>query len=60
MYLRKDLECPGPQAQFFNGVDRCPIENGSFVFVRAGQTPRFEDFSEDFAVWVFFYGPEMR
>ena len=43
---------------FFDGVDRCPIENGSFLFVSAGQIHRFEDVSEDFAVWVFFYGPK--
>jgi hypothetical protein len=28
------------------------------LFVAAGQTHRFEDFSDDFAVWVFFYGPD--
>ena len=45
-------------AAFFNGVDMCPVERGSFMFVGAGQPHRFDDFSEDFAVWVFFYGPE--
>ncbi len=43
---------------FFDGVKRHAIETGSFVFVPAGQEHRFEDFSEDFAVWVAFYGPE--
>ena len=28
------------------------------LFVAANVEHRFEDFSEDFAVWVFFYGPE--
>ena len=32
--------------------------SGSFVFVAAGQEHRFEQFSADFAVWVFFFGPE--
>jgi mannose-6-phosphate isomerase-like protein (cupin superfamily) len=43
---------------FFDGADRHPVEPGSFLFVAAGQPHRFEDFSPDFAVWVFFYGPE--
>ena len=42
---------------FFNGDSRVPVEVGSFVFVAAGQLHRFEDFSHDFTVWVFFYGP---
>jgi mannose-6-phosphate isomerase-like protein (cupin superfamily) len=42
---------------FFNGVSRSPVEVGSFLFVAAGQLHRFEDFSDDFTVWVFFYGP---
>jgi mannose-6-phosphate isomerase-like protein (cupin superfamily) len=29
-----------------------------FLFVRAGIEHRFENFSDDLAVWVFFYGPE--
>jgi len=42
---------------FFDGRDRHPVEAGAFMFVAAGQPHRFEDFSPDFAVWVFFYGP---
>jgi hypothetical protein len=42
---------------FFNGVSRVPVEVGSFLFVAAGQLHRFEGFSEDFTVWVLFYGP---
>jgi len=42
---------------FFNGTERCELQPGSFVFVPAGQEHRFESFSTDFAVWVFFYGP---
>jgi mannose-6-phosphate isomerase-like protein (cupin superfamily) len=45
---------------FFDGAARHPIEAGAFLFVAAGQPHRFEDFSADFAVWVFFYGPESQ
>jgi mannose-6-phosphate isomerase-like protein (cupin superfamily) len=43
---------------FFDGAGRKRIAPGSFIFVPAGQTHRFEDFSDDFTVWVAFYGPE--
>jgi len=43
---------------FFDGVERRAVEPGTFLFVAAGQVHRFEEFSEDFTVWVFFYGPE--
>ena len=33
------------------------IEQGALVFAAAHDVHRFEDFSEDFAVWVVFYGP---
>jgi Cupin domain len=42
---------------FFDGESRHPVEPGTFLFVAAGQPHRFEGFSADFAVWVFFYGP---
>jgi mannose-6-phosphate isomerase-like protein (cupin superfamily) len=45
-------------AKFFDGEQRHEVSPGSFVFVAAGQIHRFEDFSEDFVVWVFFYGPD--
>ncbi len=35
-----------------------PFEAGELLFVPAGMEHRFVDFSEDFATWVFFYGPE--
>lgn len=44
--------------QFFDGSARHAIRSGSFIFVPAGQEHRFEEFTPDFAVWVFFYGPE--
>ncbi len=31
---------------------------GDALFVPAGAVHRFEDFSDDLAVWVMFYGPE--
>lgn len=43
---------------FFNGESRRKFEVGDLIFAPAGSQHRFEDFSEDFAVWVMFYGPE--
>jgi mannose-6-phosphate isomerase-like protein (cupin superfamily) len=43
---------------FVNNGDRRPFGPGEFLFVPAGAVHRFEEFSEDFATWVFFYGPE--
>jgi mannose-6-phosphate isomerase-like protein (cupin superfamily) len=31
---------------------------GDFLFVAAGVQHRFQNFSEDLAVWVLFYGPD--
>jgi mannose-6-phosphate isomerase-like protein (cupin superfamily) len=31
---------------------------GDVLFVAAGEEHQFIEFSEDFATWVFFYGPE--
>ena len=43
---------------FFDGTNRRAVEPATFIFVPAGQVHRFEEFSPDFAVWVFFYGPQ--
>lgn len=43
---------------FFNGETRHPFQPGDVLFVAAGIKHRFEDFSDDFATWVMFYGPE--
>ena len=43
---------------FFDGTHRRAVGPGTFIFVAAGQVHRFEEFSPDFAVWVFFYGPQ--
>ena len=37
---------------------RDPFEAGDLIFVAAGVEHWFEDFSEDLAVWVVFYGPD--
>jgi mannose-6-phosphate isomerase-like protein (cupin superfamily) len=37
--------------------ERDPFESGDLLFVAAGTEHRFEDFTEDLAVWVVFYGP---
>ena len=36
---------------------RDAFEPGDVMFVAAGTEHHFEDFSEDLAVWVIFYGP---
>jgi mannose-6-phosphate isomerase-like protein (cupin superfamily) len=43
---------------FLNGPERHPFGPGDVLFVPAGVEHRFEDFTDDLAVWVVFYGPE--
>ena len=43
---------------YFDGVSRRRFQTGDLIFAPAGSAHRFEDFSDDFAVWVMFYGPE--
>lgn len=43
---------------FYNGTSRWQFKPGDFLFVPAGVEHRFEEFSDDFSTWVFFYGPE--
>jgi mannose-6-phosphate isomerase-like protein (cupin superfamily) len=43
---------------FLNGDTRQPFGPGDLLFVPAGVVHRFEDFSDDLAMWVVFYGPE--
>ena len=40
------------------GGERRPFGPGDLVFVPARVPHRFCDFSDDFGVWVMFYGPE--
>jgi mannose-6-phosphate isomerase-like protein (cupin superfamily) len=42
---------------FFMDGHRQPFEAGEALFVPAGVTHRFEDYSDDFCAWVIFYGP---
>jgi len=37
---------------------RLQFSAGDALFAAAGEVHRFEDFSDDFVVWVMFYGPE--
>ena len=43
---------------FINGDQQWAFRRGDFLFVKAGVPHRFVDFTEDFATWVFFYGPQ--
>lgn len=38
--------------------ERVEFGPGDFLFAAAGETHRFENFTEDLTVWVIFYGPE--
>lgn len=42
---------------FVQGAIRHHFAAGDCFFVPAGEPDRFEDFSEDFATWVVFWGP---
>jgi mannose-6-phosphate isomerase-like protein (cupin superfamily) len=46
------------RGQFLNGGARHPFGPGDVLFVPAGVVHRFEEFTDDLVVWVFFYGPE--
>ena len=41
----------------FHDGRRDSFEDGDFIFVAAGIEHWFEDFTDDLAVWVVFYGP---
>jgi mannose-6-phosphate isomerase-like protein (cupin superfamily) len=41
-----------------NKEQRHPFEANDVLFAKAGTRHRFENFSDDLAVWVMFYGPE--
>lgn len=43
--------------RFRNGDAVHPFGPGDLLFVPAGVVHRFEEFTEDLAVWVVFYGP---
>jgi mannose-6-phosphate isomerase-like protein (cupin superfamily) len=41
---------------FFCDGERTPFGPGDFLFVSKGAEHRFEDFTDDFATWVVFFG----
>ena len=45
-------------SEFVCGGARHPCAANDMLFAAAGVEHRFENFTDDFAVWVFFYGPE--
>ena len=44
--------------RFDNGSEVVSFASGDALFVPAGRVHRFIDFSDDFATWVIFYGPD--
>ena len=44
--------------EFVCGGRRAEFGPGAFLFAPAGVAHRFENFTDDLAVWVIFYGPE--
>ena len=44
--------------EFICGDTRKKFQETDLLFVPAGISHRFEDFSDDLALWVIFYGPE--
>lgn len=66
--VKVDLQKPHPRDEvyivisgsglFINGETRHPFQASEVLFVPAGVEHRFENFTDDFAAWVLFYGPE--
>jgi mannose-6-phosphate isomerase-like protein (cupin superfamily) len=46
------------KGRFRLGSDETSFGPGDMLFVPAGKEHRFTEFSDDFATWVLFYGPE--
>jgi mannose-6-phosphate isomerase-like protein (cupin superfamily) len=44
--------------RFQRGAEGTSFGPGDVIFVPAGEEHRFVEFTDDFATWVFFYGPE--
>lgn len=45
-------------ARFVLQGRECLVQSGDVLFVPAGAEHRFHNFGDDFATWVFFYGPD--
>ncbi|MCY3558942.1 MAG: cupin domain-containing protein [Chloroflexi bacterium] len=70
LYTPKEIDKQSPHDQdevyivasgtgvFALGSERMAIGPGDTFFVGAGARHRFEEFSDDLAVWVVFYGPK--
>ena len=43
---------------FFRNGERVLFNANDVLFVPAGMEHRFENFTDDFATWVIFYGPD--
>ncbi|MES1222523.1 MAG: cupin domain-containing protein [Bacteroidota bacterium] len=43
---------------FSRDGERVPCKTGDLLFVPAAMEHRFENFTDDFACWVIFYGPD--
>lgn len=46
------------ESRFYRDGEYVQCRKGDVLFVPAGMEHRFEDFSDDFATWVIFYGRE--
>jgi mannose-6-phosphate isomerase-like protein (cupin superfamily) len=44
--------------RFRRGAEETSFGPGDVIFVAAGEEHKFTEFTDDFATWVFFYGPE--
>jgi mannose-6-phosphate isomerase-like protein (cupin superfamily) len=66
--IKTDLQTPHKQDELyvvisgsgesFNDGNRTPFKHNDVLFAAAGASHRFENFTEDLATWVIFYGPE--
>ena len=46
------------RGRFEQGGEVVPFDSGDVLFVPAGRPHRFVEFSDDFATWVIFWGPQ--
>lgn len=70
LYAPQGSDPQGPHAQdevyivlrgsgtFSKAGETRPFAPGDVIFVEAGAEHRFETFTEDFATWVVFWGPQ--
>ncbi|MDP9047636.1 MAG: cupin domain-containing protein [Bacteroidota bacterium] len=65
--MKADLQTPHAQdelyvvitgtGEFLNDGVRVAFQAGDVLFAPAGVEHRFENFTDDFATWIIFYGP---